>query len=402
MPTFRFVAIDKEGATLSGRMEAGDISAVAAALRARGQWATEIAEDRSSAASALASLTVKPTSQRAFALIARELATLMRSGAPLDRALSTVADIAETSVLRQRLAEVERRVRGGAALADAFEAVDSSLPAGHIGLLRAGEASGALPVALMQLAETLERAAETREAIRGALIYPALVTSVAIGAVIFMCVVVLPRFQAIFAGAGKALPPQAAVVMAVSDGLRAWGPTALLLLVAAILAGIVWRRTPSGALALSRLRLATPLIGSLTQALDTARFCRTFAMLRHGGAPTLQAAGSSVAAMSSLAMRAQADGIVARLGSGVSLSEAMRRSGAFARIALNLAKVGEESGALEPMLSHAADLLESKARRTAKQAVDVIVPATTLLIGLLVAAIVVSVMSALLSINELA
>ena len=400
MPMFRFSAIDQSGATLDGRMEADDADAVAAALRAGGRWATKIDAERAPATTWGASAN-KPISDADFALTARELATLLNAGAPLDRALSTIAAIAETARLRDRILDIQHDVRAGLSLADAVEAADPAAPRERIGLIRAGEASGSLPAALLDLADALERGVETRAAMRSALIYPAIVATTAIGAIVFMAVFVLPRFKMVFESAGENLPAQAALAMALSDGLRAYGAVTALGVVVALIFIRVWGRTPRGAVALGQLRLAAPVVGPIVRALDTARFCRTFAMLSVGGAPTLQAASASVEAMANPALRALARSLIDAIGAGASLSEAMRRTGAFAPIAADLARIGEEGGSVAEMLTHVADLLDAKARRSAKQAVDVIAPATTLLLSLIVGGIVASVMTALLSINEL-
>lgn len=398
MPSFRYSAIDKTGQAVSGRLDAADLDAATARMRMQGYWPTNIVEARTAHVGSRRSPTAPPQD---VALLARELATLLRAGAPLDQALATLEEIAESRPLRRLIRTAAHRVRGGAPLASAFDQPDPTLDRGALGMIAAGEASGALPEVLVALAETHERIATTRAAVRDALVYPATVMVAAVGALVFMLVVVLPRFETVFASAGAEPPPQAAFVMAVSGALIDHGPTALLATSALLVAALVWSRTEAGALALSAAALRTPLAGRVLRDLETARFCRTFALMVDSGAPTLEAISAAVRAMSSSAMRRRCAGLAELVGSGAPLSSAMRRCGAFSPLASSLGVVGEESGAATTMLAHAADLLEAQARRRAKQAADLIAPTATLATGALAATVVVSVMSALLSVNAL-
>lgn len=402
MPRFTYRAIAADGRGVTGRIDASSSERVAETLRARGQWAVEIREEQASGAWWNAELLGGSRLRGVeLALFAREMSTLLRAGVPLDRALTVMLDLDARPAARKFIAGVQRRVKNGADFSDALAASGDSGVVRHVGLLRAGEAGGSLPDALAQLADFLERAERTRGVIRSALAYPLLVISVAIAALAFLIGVVLPRFETVFASAGQQLPGPAAAVMAIGNWFEAnWMMTAIAI-VGLTLALISWRRTESGALALSRGFMATPIVGSICAMMDAARFCRTLSLMLVSGVPTLKAVEHSIGAMTSVDLRARAARMIGDVKSGAALSDAMSRSGAFSKLALNMARVGEESGALPDMLSRAAELYESTAERRSRQAVQMIAPAATIGLGLLVAAIIVSMMSAMLKINDL-
>lgn len=393
MPRFRYQALGADGRTLAGVMEAADADGVAATLKARGQWTVDIRPaERPSSSAAIRDADL--------ALLARELSTLLSAGAPLDRALGLLEALAPSPAARKFVAKALDRVKAGDALSDALEKAGLGSVGGRVGLLRAGEASGDSAGALGRLATTLERSEALRQAIRSALVYPAIVSVAALGALALLVLLVLPRFEEIFLSAGARLPGMAGALMDGSRWISGNALTLSALVAGAIAIFAIWRRTEGGALALSRLGLALPVVGPIQRRLDAARFCRTLGLLLQGGAPAVEAAEHSVSAMGRAAMRWRARSFSADLGSGASLAAAIEKTGAFPPVVLGLTRVGEESGAAPAMLEHAAGLLESAAERDARRAVQLVAPMATLLLGGLVAMIVVSMMTAMLSLNQ--
>lgn len=393
MPRFRYQAIGPDGRTLEGVMEAADADGVAAALRAKGQWtvAVQAAEKQPGAAT---------LSDADLALMLRELATLLSAGAPLDRALALVRTLAPSAKAGGFVDRTLARVSAGEPLSDALEKAGLGAVGGRAGLIRAGEAAGDAPGALTRLAEMLERAEALRQSIRSALLYPAMVAAAAMGALGLLVFAVLPRFEEIFLSAGAELPGLAGALLSGARWVGANFAPLAAVLAATVMAFVLWRRSEAGALALSRLALALPGLGSVLRNLDAARFCRTLGLLLQNGAPAVEAAEHARAAMGRAAMRWRTRGFAADLGSGRGLAAAIERTGAFPPLVAGLARVGEESGAAPAMLRHAADLMESAAQRSATRAVQLVAPAATLLLGGLVAMIVVSMMTAMLSLNQ--
>lgn len=402
MARFEYRGIAADGRAIAGTTEAASEAEAVARVRSAGQWVVDIREAQSAAAtSRLLRARRSGLGEETLGLAFTELATLLRAGVPLDRALDLLNELADAPKLAKTLRATRDKVQSGLSLSDALAASGMVSDAGHLGLLRAGETGGALAETLAELGALLARAHRMKSAIRSALTYPSLVLAVAVGALGFMVLVVLPRFRDVFESAGQDMPAAAATLLTVGEALRDHGAAGLAALTVAGLSLALWNRSPSGAVALSRLRLGAPAIGPVARALDEARFCRTLALLVKNGVAPLEAARHSIAAMGAAALRHDARGFADDLGRGGALSEAMTRTGAFGRRSVGLARVGEESGALAPMLAHAAELAETDAERRAARSVQLIAPLATILLGALIAGIVVSMMGALLSVNTL-
>ena len=393
MPQFRYKALGEDGRAIEGVMEAASTDAVAAALRAKGRWTVEVRPARAMAA--------RPALRDAeLALVARELSTLLGAGVPMARALHLLTSLAPSAAAKGFVERTLARVSAGEPLSDALEKAGLGAVGGRAGLIRAGEAAGDAAGALARLAAGLDRSEALRQAIRSALLYPAMVALAALGAMALLVFAVLPRFEEIFLNAGARLPGLAGALL---DGSRWIGANAAPLAAAigaVVLWFLYWRRTEAGALALSKFGLAMPILGSIGRRLDAARFCRTLGLLLENGAPAEQAAEHAISAMSRVAMRWRARRFAADLGSGAGLADAAERTGAFPKPVVGLLRVGEESGAAPAMLEHAAGLLESAAERDARRAVALVAPGATLVLGGLVAMIVVSMMTAMLSLNQ--
>jgi general secretion pathway protein F len=332
----------------------------------------------------------------------QQLSTLVDAGIPLDRTLGVLGDLALSPRLREIVHDLGQSVRNGSTLADALSRHHprpfSRL---YINTIRAGERGGVLEVAIRRLTEHLEATRELRDAITSALIYPTLLVTVGVGAVIFLMTFVLPRFAVIFADLGQALPLPTRVLLGVSEGLIAYWWLIALLVAAAILGWQVLTRSESGRLAVDRWYLTLPVAGDLVRKVEVGRFARTLGTLLHAGVPLLPALGVTreVAAnrVIALALGAVQDG--AKRGDG--LARPMAESGAFPTLAIHMVRVGEETGRLEDMLGRVAASYEADIRVAVRRAIAMLEPIIILVLGMVVLAIVVSILLAILSINEL-
>lgn len=276
-----------------------------------------------------------------------------------------------------------------------------SFPPVTVAMVRAGEANGALAETLGRLAGHLARVEAVRQAIRSALIYPAVLLATAAGSVLLVLLVVLPQLEPVLADSGAALPAITRLAFALSHGLRDGGW--LLGLTGLVAALAVRRALTDPALQLRRdawlLRL--PLLGATCRAAEIGRFARTLGALLAGGVSL--PAGLALA-QPVLANRVVADAIgrvtlAVREGGG--FAGALARTGLFPELALQMVRVGEATGRLDAMLEHLATLLEADVSRTLERGLTLLVPALTILLGLVVAGIIASVMLAVLSVNEL-
>lgn len=404
MPVFTYRATDRAGRTIDGTMEAVSRHAVVERLHREEYY--PLAVEGAEAGTGWRRLVPEIPSQRVTSkdLLAftRELATLVDAGLPLDRALQILGELTGHPRLQRIIQDLTRSVRGGSSLAEAL-ARHHPRPFSrlYINMVRAGEKGGVLEIALKRLTGFLEAAQELREAVSSALIYPALLTTVGAGAVVFLLTFVLPRFAVIFADLGQALPLPTRILLAVSEGIQTywWG---LLLLALLVLLG--WRAatgTEGGRRAWDRWLLGTPLLGGLLLRLEVARFARTLGTLLQAGVPLLQA----LAVVKEVAVNRVVIEALERLHDGIKrgggIAPPLAASRVFPPLAVHMVRVGEETGRLEEMLSKVADVYEGEVRTAVKRLIAVLEPAIILTLGVVVLLIVVAILLAIFGINEL-
>lgn len=400
MPDFRYRAVTGAGQVVEGRMEAASRDEVIARLRHSGHLPIRAdAAHPSLARLTLPRLTRRPPGARELALATRELSTLLGAGLPLERCLEIITR--SDTPLRPIWTQVLDGIRGGVTLSDALAAQGSVFPPAFIGMVRAGEAGGALSGVLARLADYLERAQALRETVRSALIYPALLAIMMVATILLLLVVVLPRFQALFADAGTSLPASAAALVWLGQALGQWW-WAL-----AIVAGLVpvgvrsWLTRPANRLAWHRLILRLPGLGTLASRADTARFARMMATLVGNGIAIPQALGMARDTLRNAALRRDLDTVEADLRHGRGLSAPLAERRVLTPLAISLIRVGEETGRVQPMLEKVADIHEEDTARTVRRLLALLVPVLTVLMGLMVAAIIGSILSAMLGVYDL-
>jgi general secretion pathway protein F len=329
------------------------------------------------------------------------LATLFEAGLPLDRALSILEELAPSPRVRTIVTDLLRSVRGGASLSEAL-AKHHPRPFSrlYINMVRAGEKGGVLEVSLRRLAEFLEARAAFNEAVVSALAYPLVITTVGAGAIVFLMTFVIPRFATIFEDLGQTIPLPTQILLSVSAALQTYWWVGAIVVLVGVLAWRVWTANPEGRLAWDRTLLRLPIVGTLTMKVETARFARTLGTMLRSGVPVLGAMGVVGDMMSN-----QAVGIaVARLADGVkrggTIAAGMQQHGMFPALAVHMVRVGEETGRLEEMLLKVADTFETDVRTELKRVLGLLEPAIILGMGVLVAFIVVAMLLAIFSINE--
>ena len=404
MAGFAYRALDRAGGPKSGVITAESQEAALAQLRARGLTVTELDAARPGAAESIWQRDLlAPTSlpDRKLAPMMRELATLLAARVPVDRCFDILQRTTRDKLSKRWLGAVAARLREGGAMSDAFAEAAPPVPQRHLGLIRAGEQSGALPETLTALADHLEQTEDSRRRIRGALVYPAFVLVAAFVTLLLLVTLVLPTFEGIFAGAGRSLPEPSNTILQIGKWIRGHAPQLAAGAVGLGLLLVLIARTGAGRLALSRLALLVPVIGGLRRQLDTARFCQTFAMLSANGVETLAALQSAIGAMASPALRHGARDLPGLVASGGALSAVLRGRPGFDQTAADMAEIGEETSRLPDMMAHTASLLQKQAESRAGTLVTLIAPVATIVLGGLVAVVIMSVMSAMLQLNSL-
>jgi len=404
MARFRFKAATSAGEVLEGEVDAPSRVVALDHLRKKGHLPIRVepivgaAADRANAAISRANR----LPGREVALLTRELATLLKAGLPLDRALTLIVEMTEHAPVRKLIERLLLAVRNGASLTQALEPERDRLPAIYVGMISAGEAGGSLAEVLGRLADALEQTETLKETVRSALAYPALVLIVAIGSLAILLTVVLPEFRPLFESSGAKIPTSTAMLIWLGEVLSNYWWLLALIVLLIVFAISAHNRTPEGRMRRDRLLVSAPLIGDVVQKAEVARFCRTLGTLNGNGVPILEALKIASEAIANKAIAEVIRSLGQHLRRGERMAPHLARSHVFPRLAVQLVQVGEESGELTAMLLRIAQLYDDEVKRALQRLVSMMVPAITIALGLLVAGIVATMLSAILSTYDLA
>jgi general secretion pathway protein F len=404
MPIFRYRSVAEGNQIVEGEMEAPAEAAVVERLRGLGQIPLDASEVTvgSRFASKKRLFALRRVSRRDVFLITHELATLLKAGVPLDRAFETLIDLGENPLTKSLLGKILERLRSGVSFADALGEYRDVFPPYYASMVRAGEASGALDIVLDRLAEFLEKSQKLRETVQTALYYPIFLLIMSIASVVILLSFVVPEFKPLFESAGEALPTSTRILVAVGDFIREYG-----WLVVVVLGGIffVVRRyfaTDEGRRLWDGYLLRLPLIGTLITKIEVARFSRTASTLLQNGVSLLQALVIVRDTLSNTVMASSIDSVATRLKEGGGLAQPLRETGLYPRLMLHLVRVGEETGKLDDMLAKLADIYDDEVGRTTSRMLALLVPVLTISMGIMIAGIITSILTAIFSVNTLA
>ena len=403
MMLFTYKAVTAGGEVVDGRLEAADKAGVIRRLNELGYLPIRAEPVQAGLAIARTELRLPwvagGITRKELQIFTRELATLLGARMPLDRSLQLMIDLGARGRVRSLLADILERIQRGGTLADAVAAHPSVFPGHYVSMIRAGEAGGSLEEVLAGVSDHLDKSGAMRETVRSALVYPAILILMVAATLVVMLTLVLPKFQRMFEDAGARLPLPAFVVMRAGEMFRAYGwwmiPAAVLLVVLLIR---WWIARPAGRAALHRRLLFLPLIGGLIMRIETARFARTMASLLRNGVDVLGSLSIVRETLSNVAMRQAVEDVSRKLKRGDGLAAPLRATGVWPPLALHLIQVGEETGELPAMLGRTAEIFEREVEAGAARLLALLTPVLTLLTGGIVAAVVGSILSAILSV----
>ena len=397
MSAFRFEAVDAHGRLRQGVVDAADARAVRDRLRADGLTPTAVAA--APADDSPLQRTRLPAAS--LALLTRQLASLVQSGMPLDQALVAVHEQADDAPARKLVDAIRSQVLAGESLPAALSRFPRTFSPLYRGLIAAGTETGRLPDVLARLADYLDARLALRQKFVVALIYPALVTVIAIGVIAVLVTYVVPQVVSVYQQSRQTLPLLTRALIATSDFFRATGWLWLAAVAATAIAFIVALRRERSRERLHGLLLRVPGVGRLAASLDTARYASTLAILVGSGTPLLRAldAATGVVRMLPLARAARTASSLVR--EGVSLSRALKEQRVFPPVLIHLIANGEQSGALAPMLKRAAAELERDAERRLAWVAALIQPTLIVAMGAIVLVLVLAVMLPIVTMNQL-
>ena len=406
MPTFAYEAVSAQGVAARGVIEAPSRGAAVERLLAQGQTPMEVVEQRAGAVAGARLSIGRLLPQWGLASdrlsILRELSLLLRAGLGVERALVAMQGLQKSPRVRAVLGQLLEGLRGGEALSVAMGRAGPLFPETARKLVAAGEASGRLPDVAGRLAEAEARTRELGDRVLSALIYPALLVVVMVAVLVMIFTVVLPRLEPLFAQSTGALPWATAILLALSHFFDAFGWWLALALIGALGYALYVLRQPSGRLALDRFMTESRFAMDLPRRYHAAQFCRNLAMLIDGGMTLNRALEGAEAAMGNRYMRSFMTKLTDDVRQGRTLKAAMEKSAVFPRLAVEFAAVGEETGRLGAMMNEAADVLDRDVRTQLDRLSALLLPAVTIVLGAIVAAIMAGVVGGILAANDLA
>lgn len=410
MALYRYKAVTPVGETQEGELEGATPEAVVLRLQEMNLIPIRVAlthrdisPKSESRASTLISWRVgRPkVTQDDVAILTQELSTLLKAGLPLDRTLEILIGLSGNEAVRALLMDVREDVRAGSALSAALEARGPIFGRFYLNMVRAGEAGGALDVVLQRLSEFMERAKELRETVKSALIYPAILVGVSVLSVALLLVWVVPQFTQMFEESGKALPVPTQIVIAVGDWVRGYW-WAMVLAVGGAYIGMQRRLEDADfRLRWDRWLLRLPLIGDLIGKLEVARLTRTLGTLIGNGVALLTALAIVKETLGNAYMAHTLTQVSAELKEGKGLGGPLMETGVFPRLAVHLIQVGEETGKLQDMLLRIADIYDREVHAAVKRMLGLMEPLLILGLGLVIGGIIMSILVAVLSVNDL-
>jgi general secretion pathway protein F len=403
MPSYSYKASTFEGKIVEGIMEASDDGTVSLKLQEMGLLPVQIG--------APARQTFlrremdwpwkrKKIRRKDLLIFTQELHTLVRAGFPLDRSLAVLGQLAESPAMAEVIQDVLKEVKGGKSFSEGLAKYPAVFPKVYVSMIKAGEAGGILDEVLARLASYLVTSEELRSYIVGAMIYPVLLSLVGLASMTILTLFVVPRFTEVFRDMGVPLPLPMVILKEFSNFLTYYW---WVVLAAILVAGIYFRRfreSTEGRLKWDRWMLRIPLVGTVLRKVEVARFSRSLGTLLHGGVPLLQSMSIVRDIIGNQSIAVTIEPIRNGIKKGEGITHPMKQSGVFPPLAMHLIEVGEESGKLDSMLLQVAEVYDVEVRNSIKGLIAFFEPALILLMGIIIGTIVVSMLMAIFSIND--
>jgi general secretion pathway protein F len=405
MPVYSFEALSAEGQTRKGVMEADSAKSARTLLRAQALVPIKVevgtAEGEQTSGRTGIGRKRRVFNATGLAIWTRQLAGLVSSGLPLERALTSLSDEAERENEHHLVATLRAEVNGGSTFAKALAQHPREFSAIFIAVIGAGEQSGDLGLVLDRLADDLEEQQALKSKLIGAALYPAIVSLVAIVIVLFLVTYVVPQVAHVFAGAKHALPLLTVIMIGTSNFVRAYGWLMLVALVLLVFAARLALARPLLREKFDAAWLNLPILGKLARSYNTARFASTLAMLSAAGVPILKALQAAAETLSNRAMRSDALDALVLVREGAPLASALAQKKRFPGLLAMFARLGEQTGQLPIMLQRAAKQLSVEVQRRAMQLATLLEPLLIVAMGVVVMLIVLAVLMPIIQLNQL-
>jgi len=407
MATYSYKATDSAGKIVTGVLEADEEKKVVAELQTHGLIPIRIALAKGNGKRLGMNVSEQflglfhGVSSKDVMVFTQDLATLLEAGLPVDRALSLLIESAEKERFKMVANDILKTVQGGGYLSDALAKHPKAFTSFYVSMVRAGEAGGVLEAVLSRLGEFLESAQELKDYIKSAMVYPVFLVGVGGVSIIILLTFVIPKFSIIFSDMGQTIPLSTQLLLGISHLLQSYWWAILAVLGAGYYFLRKYLKTPAGRLKFDRKKMKFPVVGELIKKIEVARFARTLGTLTKSGVPILQALMLVKDIMGNKVISAAMESVYTRVKEGDRLSKPLRDTGIFPPLAIQMITVGEETGRLDRMLLRVAESYEKMVRNTVKRLISLLEPTMILLMGLVVGFVVVSMLMAVFSMNEM-
>ena len=400
MPAYRFEALDVGGKSQSGLIDADNAKAARSQLRQRELVPLAVTPVTAASTDGTAPrFTRRVFGSTGLAVWTRQLAGLVASGLPLERALTALADEAEDSRQRELVAHLRSEVNAGSPFARALATAPREFDEVYRAVVSAGEQSGALGPVLERLADDLEERQALRSKLIGAMLYPAIVSCIAVVIVTFLVSYVVPQVASVFTTSKRALPLLTTAMIGVSAFVRTWGWALVVGIAVAVGLFVAARRGEAFRQRSDAAMLRMPLVGRLTRGYNAARFAGTLAMLAGAGVPILKALQAAAETIGNRAMRVDALDALVQVREGAPLASALAGKKRFPGLLAMFARLGEQTGQLPVMLGRAASQLAAEVQRRALAMATILEPLLIVGMGVVVMIIVLAVLLPIIQLN---
>jgi len=404
MPLFHYKAVSPNGDVLEQEISCDSEHEVIVSIREAGQIPVQVVQIRAGALATL--LRFKPRVKkkigtRGILEFTQELASLLEADIPLDRCLAIMNEIRDASSGAGLITDVQNAVRSGQSLSQALEEQQGVFPKFYVSMIKTAEASGDLSGGLQRLLEYMERSNALREQVVSAMIYPAILAFVATMSLVLILTYVVPQFATMFEDMGEALPFVTRIVLAASTFAQDWGVLVLIILVVVFFLLRRLLARPESRRYFDRKILKVPMIGELIAKLEVARFSRSLGTMLEGGVPLLPSLKTATAVLGNQVLADAVQVAAQSVSAGKRLVDPLVATGAFPKLALQMIKVGEETGNLHGMLLKVANVYDREVTVATQRLLALLEPLMIVLLGIAVAFIVLSVLVGITSVNDL-
>lgn len=401
MAIFHYKALASDGRTRLGTLTVDDDRAAARELRKQGLTPIFIGSEKPGGLSFSIPGFGRKAKSSDLLHFTEEIATLLNAGVTLDRSLEITAELTERPQFKSVVQNLQKALRGGKSFADTLSSEPDVFSELYVSMVRAGEVSGALSVVMDRLADFERQRDELRGYIISSLTYPALLICVGSTSVFILLRYVIPRFAEAFSDSNIAMPLPMEILLMISNAVQSYGFIAIGLLIAVAIGIRNWTRSAEGRMKFDRFKLRIPLLGQALLKADTARFARAMGTLVQNSVPLVQALTITKGVMSNRLLSGALDYVAKGVKRGEGVAFPLKKTAMFPALAGHLLTVGEETGRLDEMFNRMADIYEKDTKEAVKRFTALFEPAVILVMGVIVGAMILSVMLAITSINQL-